>query len=273
MTKDEILSNWVGTQTVYKYRPFKKQWHFDALSKREIFYSTFEKNRQDDPQESKDPFQFEMPNIHQLTALLRRLLKKQKPELNSNQRRARAELLARNSPLIKDPNQLQVQINQEHEARIKTAGIFCSSYNPNSEFCWSKFAENSTGFVIGYNIETFFNSANINFQPVYYYEHAPKISWQTILEASSDYNHFENNFGHQVMISKYCSKPIEFKREEEWRWLKFNLQSEAERKFIVEEQHIKSVVIGKNMSQSDRIRLHQLAEEGGIHPSKISIQK
>lgn len=271
ITREELLRNWKGPRILYKYRPFECEYHFDSLRKREVFFSTFQGNRGDDPSESKDPYSFILPSFGELVSMFRMKLKQKSAGMSNKEITQMAEQLAFRSPLWLKPEEEVQKLNQGHEDSIKEWGIFCSTFNSNSDFCWRKFAKDYTGFVIGYNIEAFLFDSSISMSPVDYFENErPKISWKTLFEFTEGFAN-SKEATYRMLELKYCKKPTSFALEEEWRILMNGIQSFSERKWVVQERHIDCVLIGRNMSQEKINQLRKFAAEGGIDPNKISI--
>lgn len=273
--RNELLSNWPYGRIAYKYRCFRNHWHYDALQKREIYYSAFESNRTDDPEEGTDIFDLHEPSFEEVLSVLIELLSQKLPELPYIEIENRAYVIAFQSPIWLNPRKTYNDLRIMHEEHITQLGIFCSTNNPNSNFCWEKFADSYSGFVVGYNIESLIQNQNDNFQEVHYYmKDKPKISWKDVLRVAHGAENFQNKILIEILLKKYCTKShTKFHQEEEWRWIKFNIQNETTRKVIIDEQHIEQVIIGKNMSSENMHLLYQLAEEGGIPRKKITIQK
>ncbi len=160
------------------------------------------------------------------------------------------------SPVLNNPDKAfenQIMMNESHIDRF---GIFCTSTDKYDDQCWSKFARNSQGFCIGYNIKGLLQG-NVSVKPIRYTsDNLQKLNWRDLFNFI-DREKFDSNFD-KLMDIKYFTKNKEFEFEKEVRWLK-EIGVDQKRAFQVKTSYIEEVLIGKNMSLDDEIRLRKIA--------------
>lgn len=232
---------------VYKYRDWNQEHHERYIKNREVFMApptSFE-----DPLDCKIPVRYDLLNDKETIAFAVRLSKLAHPEWSRQQHRKDArewakQKLLKNQKFLDDYQKFYFE---EYDQRL---GILSVTAEPELEEMWKKYANNSTGFCVGYNSRIMFEylggGGNVIYKdelPILYPE--PKMSW------------------HEIKYGQVFFKERKWEFEKEYRTQKFwpNPATIKDRQIQLPKEAFNKVILGKNMSAENRKEIIECIKE------------
>ncbi|MGV8877566.1 MAG: DUF2971 domain-containing protein [Sphingobacteriaceae bacterium] len=224
-------------QILYKYRDWNKMHHDRYIRNREIYMapaSSF-----DDEHDCKIPIRYDLLNPKQTIDFALRLSKLEHPEFTRQQHRKDAREWAKQK-LLKNKriyDDFQEKYFKETDLR---RGVLCVTEFPCLERMWNEYANNSTGFCVGYNSRIMFEflggGGKVN------YDELPIILPEPIMPPQ-EIHHKQVFFKVQKWI-----------HENEYRTHVFheNPLSIKERRIGLPKEAFNKIILGRNILEKDR---------------------
>jgi hypothetical protein len=247
--------------SVFKYRTCISKDHLKCLSKREIYFSSYQENRADDPAEGDFNVIFGNIDVDLVKKVFREEL------LNLSEEAVNERLAYLNDP--QRLNDIVAEHKKIQEEGLLQSGVFCVARSNNNSYNWKKFGQDGQGFVVEYDLD-YFKNKEFHIHGARYTDDRPSIHFNEILYLLSDESIFLNTKNNKYLELKYLYKPLKYKEEDEVRIIAGPERLE-QRNFIVSSDAILSVTIGPKMDLIMRHRIHELCEIGGIALSKIKL--
>lgn len=238
---------------LYKYRNWKDIYHKNLLIKNELFLSP--PSLLNDPFDTRiyDDFTKQIKTKEQRDNYINASLDKNKAFFEENNisitegRRILEERVE---------NSIKFQIRSEvihDEINDKRIGIACLSENWNSILMWSHYADNHKGYCIGFDekwirfCQKFGKVKRVNYTNKY-----PEVDKKL-------------NTSKLTLEQKFFCKSIDWKYEEEIRLVNiYDDKKEPNRIEVLENKHIKEVILGLNMPEDERAEIIAIAKEKNI---------
>lgn len=240
----------LGTQTVlYKYRDWSNEFHKKTLIDPSVYLSApkdFE-----DPLDCVNPTRYDLLTDSQIFNKLYEKSKEENPHFNHKEHFDWAYYSFQNTP-IRNPLEFMITENRLSSEFNDRFGVLSVSENPYSKKMWEKYGAKNKGFCIAYDSEKLFNFSGSGCK-VTYTDNLPRI------------NAFEN-----FLIQHF--KQIYFKTtywafEEEYRLHKLwsGPVTTQERNITISNECIREILLGYDMSQSDKIEITTFVQSNLHH--------
>lgn len=237
---------------LYKYRNWTDSHHKDLLIKNELFLSP--------PSLLNDPFDC---RIHENYSEFLKT-KEQKESFIKESLERNLEYFKENNISIDKGrkilterlnNMIKFQVRSEvisNEIDDKSIGIACLSENWNSILMWSHYADNHKGFCIGFDEKW-----------IRFCQKFGKVKRVKYSNSYPEPNTLNNN--KLTYEQKYFHKSIDWQYEEEIRLMNiYNGNEKANRIEILENKHIKEIIIGLNTPEKHKREMISIAKDKDI---------
>ena len=188
-------------EIVYKYRSWNDLFHRTILTDLVVFMAP--------PSSFKDPLDCKLFKSYEGMPFEKSVKKHERgliryePTLTRAQRRATARKRAKNMPDLKTINRRQEEYFEKFDQRF---GVLSSTEKPALYEMWQGYAENGTGFCVGFDPNLLFDQFGGG-GPVVYYDELPTITWR---DSEIDEHH-----------KQVFSKEQKWEFEHEYRTYKF----------------------------------------------------
>ena len=233
-------------EILYKYRDWNAKYHDRYIIEREVYMapaSSFE-----DEMDCKIPIRYDLLTEKQTIDFAVRLSKAEHPEFSRQKHRKDAREWAKKR-LLKNKKYVQDFQKFYFEENDKRQGILCVTEFPCLEKMWNDYANNSTGFCIGYNSRILFNylggGGNVT------YDSLPIILPEPIMEF------------HEIHHKQLFYKEPKWSYENEYRTHKF-YETPATREMRQEKlpkEAFNKIILGKNISENNRKEIIKAVRE------------
>jgi Protein of unknown function (DUF2971) len=231
--------------TLYKYRSWKDEFHQASLKKRELFFAA--------PGSLNDPLDFSVrPSFSNLSA---------------NEINAYIETVIIDLPVaVEKIEQFKIEFfkyikekPEEFKRDYDTAfakkedlyyGMLCFSHRWNSGPMWAHYADNHTGFCLGFTKQKFIEKYFGYSGPVNYVNELPIIPPSTDLL--------------RKIFLQTSTKLNDWQYEDEFRFLKMNLpepHTSDTRRFTYPKEYLKEIILGLHISDKDKSEIRDIAKQ------------
>lgn len=251
------------SSTVYKFRTWSQKYHRDTLIKNELFYAS--------PSEINDPFDFKITVDYSLLDTFEKREKYIDKLLNQT-----IDVLIERGidPILKkreliwrlehDTENMQLEFDSTNSKWTENRfGVISFSQRWDSILMWSHYSENHKGFCIGFN-RKMIEESNI-------FGSAGGVKYSNIYP-SIDPN---NDEPLKELIIKTHTKAQEWQYEEEYRIIQIWDEASptiSDRKITIPQDFIEEVILGKLISEKDKLEILKITLERKI-PTYIISQK
>lgn len=223
---------------LYKYRDWENLNNRRFILDKEVYLSS--PDQFEDQFDCKIPVRYDLMNEKQAYDFYERLQNQSGAVLNRQQKRSKI----RN--LIKAKEYKNKKINEEYEKIyfkefFKRIGILCLTAENRLEKMWVKYANNHSGFCVGYNSRILFESLGGGGK-VQYVDTLPIIMPDPIMDRDTQ------------RYKQVYHKLKEWDFEKEYRTQKFwfNGASRNDRQIKIPKEAFHSIILGKNISDLNR---------------------
>jgi hypothetical protein len=231
---------------IYKFRDFKIDHHKSVLYDNLIYFPSI--SELNDPFDSKITFNFKELDAVERKNFLDKIKKKMLEKQQKDHYNAFESFFNFNNQIT-----FQYLNNLEIDAAQKRIGIFSTSLIWNNILMWSHYANNHSGFAIGFKEEILRKSQKFHFGSKVEY---PKSQKFPLLKPSmNDLDIFYKRFYVKSYDWKYEQEfrlINEFKKEDEKRTLNYPLEA------------IEEVIIGFNMEELSRQEIIKFCKKNNI---------
>ena len=250
----EITKTYQGTlddgefpPILYKYRDWNYNYHERFVTHREIFMaspSSFE-----DKLDCKIPIRYDLLNNRDSLTFALKLSKIANPSFTRQQHRKSSREWLKEK-LLKNQHHLdkyQAFYFKEHDQRL---GILSLTAEPHLEDMWKKYANNSTGFCIGYNSRVLFEYLGGG-GAVHYAEELPILLPEPFMDWAT------------IKYGQVFTKEKKWAFEKEYRTQMFwpNPVTIEDRRITLPKEAFNNVILGKNISPKDREAIKYAVKE------------
>lgn len=240
---DDLDLNQIGPKTIYKYRSFKNSNGKNLILNQEIYLSK--------PSEFLSPYdmKYVVDREYVKNELNRREYYRIHCKLDSLFDPIIDELLKEN--LITD-DLLDVYESNSDKKYDDLFGVFSASETYLNKRLWSDFADNKKGFCVGIDALKAF-PINEGIRGAVNYVKKEELPKNKILDIEGT-DSFVISFFNFIL-----TLPDDYVEEREYRFAK-TINSDIERKRIIPKDSICEIIIGENMSKTDRKELQEMVE-------------
>lgn len=222
---------------LYKYRNINDDNHKKLLYNRELYFSRI--SQFNDPFDGTLPYRFDHSQLtpDNIFKKYYELTKYYHPSWNDEQIHNECYAL-QNKGLMEDPKHLEQSEKNALDELERQFGIACLCKSNNNFLLWSHYANNHTGFAIGFDKKKLFEDTQAHFAHMQYQEELPKLDL------------FEDTETHFSKVIGTKSKMWEY--EEEYRLTKIG---KAGKITTLQKETIVEVILGCKM----------------LHPQKMEV--
>ncbi|KQR94240.1 hypothetical protein ASG01_15310 [Chryseobacterium sp. Leaf180] len=223
---------------LYKYRDWDNINNRRFILNSEVYLSS--PDQFEDKLDCKIPIRYDLMSAKQAYAFYERLQNQSGKRLNRQQKRNKIR------DFVKAKEYKSKKINAENEKiyfeeYFKRIGILCLTAENKLEEMWVKYANNHTGFCIGYNSRILFESLGGGGK-VEYVDTLPIIMPDPIMDRGTQ--------RYKQVYHKL--KDWEFEKEYRTQKFWFNGASRSDRQIELPKQAFHSVILGKNITDLNR---------------------
>lgn len=225
-------------KVLYKYRNWNNLYDKKYITERTVYLAS--PDQFEDPLDCKIPISYESMTKEEAFRYFEHLFINGKPHLTPQRIKKEAKYLVRNGEW-KNPKKMAKHRNFYFKEYFERLGVLSLTAENCLEAMWSKYANQSKGFCIGYNSRVLFESLSGGGK-VEYYENIPVLKPYPIME---------RQLIHHYQIY-HKEKKWEFEREYRTEKFWINPASIEERNIKIPKEAFHSVILGKKMYESDR---------------------
>lgn len=225
-------------EILYKYRDWDNINNRRFILNREVYLSS--PDQFEDKLDCKIPIRYDLMNEKQAYAFYERLQEQSGTVLNRQEKRKKIK------NFVKAKEYKSKKINVENEKTyfeefFKRIGILCLTAENKLEEMWVKYANNHSGFCIGYNSRILFESLGGGGK-VEYVDTLPIIMPDPIMDRDTQ------------RYKQVYNKLKEWEFEKEYRTQKFwfNGASRSDRQIEIPKEAFHSIILGKNITDLNR---------------------
>ena len=221
---------------VYKYRDWQNDYHKDIILEQTVFLA--QPTSFEDPHDCKLLKRYDLIGEKEIFEIYFKDSKSINPLWTRNQHRKYAKEQTKNSPL-KEKEYIKLKQEEHFKLFDERFGVLSLTANPKRLEMWDKYANEHTGFCVGFDSKKMFKYFGGG-GDVAYYDELPNILYNDQRELE----HFKQVF----------SKLKKWEFEEEYRLHKFSLSplQDVDRKVRLDKECFKEMIFGYKMDQSDR---------------------
>ncbi|MEY8758990.1 DUF2971 domain-containing protein [Chryseobacterium tongliaoense] len=228
-------------EVLYKYRDWENPYNRRFIENKEIYLSS--PDQFEDKLDCKIPIRYDLMSEKQAYQFYERLVNESEPNLSRRQKRDKIRAL------VKAKEYKSKKINAEHEKKyfqeyFKRIGILCLTAENKLERMWQKYANNHTGFCIGYNSRILFESLGGGGK-VEYVESLPIIMPDPIMDRETQ------------RYKQIYHKLKEWEFEKEYRTQKFWFDGVSldKRQIEIPTKAFHHVILGKNITDNNKLEI------------------
>jgi hypothetical protein len=236
---------------LYKYRSWKREFHSDCLLKNMLFFSS--------PKNMNDPFDFKIPpnfsllnsdeTINQyIDICVSKFTKEQIAQMGGLEhlRKSKFNDFEGNPPKAQaDYESLFYPIVEKH------FGVLCFSQIWNNVLMWSHYADNHSGFCLGFEKQSMLEEFKFGSQGPVHYDEFPNI------------NPLHSNELNTALIQSFYKAPG-WAYEKEFRIIKLEYPEELshkERLHIYSDHCLKEIILGLIIDDTDKTEIIKIGLE------------
>lgn len=232
--------------TIYKYRDFERDYSWDILFKREIYFSKI--SQLNDPFDSRITFNFNDLSQDELECYIDKLSQKYAGNNPASTIQSfRSFLHSKNKNYFELINQAELEISE------KMLGVFSASLKWNNILMWSHYSNNHTGFVVGFNEEVLRNSKGIHF--------GGKVGYPTNRKFPRLNPMDDDNVS---FFKRFFIKSKDWKYESEFRLINQFLDDNEKRIFVYPKNAIQEVILGMDISEINQSKILDFCKSNRI---------
>jgi hypothetical protein len=232
---------------LYKYRDWSNDWNKKFIIEREVYMAS--PNQFEDKLDCKIPISYEMMNENQAEKFYDRLSRLAQPNLSRQQRRREI----RNRIKAKEyKNEVKNQQYQKFyfDQYFQRIGILSLTAEPCLDEMWKKYANDQKGFCVGYNSRILFEHLGGGAK-VEYFDEMPILLPDPIMNRE------------EIRFKQVYFKERKWEFEQEYRTQKFWFDGATanDRNIKIPKEAFNSVILGKNMTQKDKLEITKAIKE------------
>lgn len=250
----ENLKNIEFPEIVFKYRDWNNTNNKRFITKREVFMSS--PNQFEDKLDCKIPIRYDLMSEDQAKIFYDKLSQSSEPNLSRQQRRK----IVRQYLKIKEYKSKVLSKRNEKiyfNKFFNRIGVLSLTAEKGLDKMWNKYANNHTGFCIGYNSKILFE----------YLGGGGKVEYVKNLPTLLPYPVMSDE---EIMWKQVYFKEDKWSFEKEYRTQKFweNKAELDDRQIKLPKEAFNCVILGKNMSSQSKI---EITKKIHLHIGNISI--
>lgn len=217
---------------VYKYRSWKNDYHRSLLTEQSIWFAhPFTLN---DPHDLRMPYKFNVLNFDE-EMIYKKILNAGRAIEGDHIPEKLLEIEARKKldEYKTNPEAYLIKNHREYleeSEHFKRVGLFSTCINGVSGSMWASYGDNHTGFCIGFNTVKLAESLNSGFGNVDYSDEPVEIDISQPLNIDD--------------ATEFFQKSTEWSNEEEFRFLKYDINDDSERVIKYPLDAVSEVLLG-----------------------------
>ena len=228
-------------EIVYKYRDWDNKWNKKFITEREVYMASPEKF--EDEFDCKIPVSYEKMSEAQAENFYDDLISRSRPDLQRSQRRCEVRGLVK-AKQYKDLVKMEEYKKTYFDQYFKRIGVLSLTAEPCLDDMWKRYANNHSGFCVGYNSKILFKYLGGG-GSVEYFDKLPTIFPRPIMTLE------------EIQIKQVYSKERKWEFEKEYRTHMFwpNGVTDNNRNIKIPNEAFHSVILGKNMTDLNKTEI------------------
>lgn len=227
-------------KVLYKYRDWNNEYNKRFISEREVFMAS--PNQFEDKLDCKSPVRYDLMTAEQAKTFYTRIL-------NLDENLSRQQKRKRVRELLKEKKYLNSKVNEDYQKKyfkeyFERLGILSLTAENCLDSMWEKYADNHSGFCVGYNSKILFNFLGGGGK-VEYPNELPILLPDPIMCRD------------EIWWKQIYFKEKKWEFEKEYRTQKFwePPATMSDRQITLPKKAFNCIILGKNMTESDRTEI------------------
>jgi len=244
---------------LFKYRTFTSEFDLNVLRNSEVYFSSPKKF--EDPKDCKLDYTYKSLTKENIWKRGFQIITNENPTFNRATKRGQLRQLEKVSPIYNPHLRPKIE-NKFRNQFEEMAGVLSLSTEFDNSDMWKKYANDFSGFCVGFNSEFFFNKdIGAIWGKVIYTEHLPKICPIILPEEDVTKNWLTELF--------YKENKWDFENEYRVIGIRFNGIEDQTRKKVLGHKAIEVIYLGRNILKSNSDLVFKICEKNQIDSTRI----